>query len=174
MRTSLNQRGYSLLELLIAMAVSVVAIAATVLLITKFARTAGAYAEVSTLEEVRASAELLLRSDFDGAGFNLTRPSAAGAGKEAMQFLANPDFNKTAGSLSKLTNNPAYPNAYAYSARAVTLGIGLWSWNYTTICKGCWCYVAGNDGNFDAIGVYYDENGSSSLTIYESQNPSGT
>ena len=129
------QKGYSLIELLIAMAISVLATTAAVLLITKFARTAGAYAEVSTLEEGRSSAESLLRSDFDNAGFNLTRPSAPGAGRENVQFYANPDFNtSTPGSLAKLTSNASY----AYSTRAVTAGSSLWQWTPATVCQDCW------------------------------------
>jgi prepilin-type N-terminal cleavage/methylation domain-containing protein len=161
-----RQRGYSLLELLIGMTVSVVATTAAVLLITKFARTAGAYAEVSTLEEMRGSAEAVMRADFDGAGFNLTRPSAPGAGKELIQFAStNSDFNCTsAGSLSKLTDNPTY----AYSSRQVSSGVSLWQWTPATICKTCWIYLTGNDGSVDAIGTYYDESGVSSIGIYES------
>ena len=169
------QAGFSLIEMLIGMAITAVAVTAAVLLLTKFARTAGAYGEVSTLEEVRGSTESLLRADFDGAGYNLTRASQPGAGKENAQFITNPDFDtSTPGSLSKLTNNASYPNAYAYSARAVSSGVGIWSWAYSNICKGCWAYVAGKDGNIDAIGYYYDENNSNSITIYESQSPSGT
>src|SRR6266849_3145778 len=75
MNRSSSQLGFSLIELLVAMAITVVAIAAAVLLIAKFARTAGAYGEVSPLEEQRGSADTLLRSDFEGAGYNLARPS---------------------------------------------------------------------------------------------------
>lgn len=168
MRERTTQLGFSLIELLIAMAVSLLATTSAVLLMTKFARTAGAYAEASTLEEVRGSAESVLRSDFDGAGFNLTRPSASGAGKENIQFtpfVNNGDFNvSTPGTVSKLTDNPAY----VYSTRSVTSGASLWSWTPATICKHCWLYLTGHDGSVDAIGMYYDESGASAINIYES------
>src|SRR5713226_7502603 len=97
-----KQTGFTLLELLISMAISVIALTAALLLMTKFARNVGAYSEVAIMEEARGSSETLLRTDFDTAGFNLTRPSAPGAGKENIQFFDNPDFNTSApGSLSK-------------------------------------------------------------------------
>src|ERR1041384_2364483 len=168
MRTSFNQRGYSLVELLLSMAITVIATTAAMLLISKFARTAGAYGEVTALEETRASAESLMRSDFDGAGFNLTRPSQPGAGRENIQFTANSitdDYNyATPGTLSKLNNNPTYAN----STRTVTSGLSLWSWTPATICKHCWGYLMGSDGNFDAIGTYYDEAGAAAIVIYDS------
>ena len=171
MVTLRTQSGFSLVELLVAMALTLLATLAAVLLMTKFAKTVGAYTEVSTMEEARGSGETLLRADFDGAGLNLTRPSASGAGKEAVQFLTNPDFNTSVpGSLSKLTDNATY----AYSTRAITSGVSLWSWTPATICKHCWTYVVGNDGNFDAIAVYYDESGASAMLVYESLAPGGT
>jgi hypothetical protein len=147
------------------MAITIVAVGAAVLLITKFARTAGAYGEVSTLEEQRASADTLLRSDFDGAGYNLTRPSMPTAGKEAVQFLPSPDFNTTTpGSLSKLNEN----DTYAYSSKAVTSGVGLWTWTPRSTCLHCWTYVVGNDGSFVAFFVYSAGNSVSPTAIYES------
>ncbi len=69
------------------MAVTLVAVLAVVGLITKFARTAGAFTEVSTSEEAKGTAETLLRADFDGAGRNLTRPTPSLAGT----IFATPD-----------------------------------------------------------------------------------
>ena len=165
MKTSSLQRGFSLIELLVAMAITIVAVAAAVLLITKFARTAGAYGEVSTLEEQRGSADTLLRADFDGAGFNLTRPSMPSAGKELIQFLPDPNFNTgTPGSLTKL-NTAA---AWAYSSTAVSSGISLWSWTPSNVCHDCWTYVVGNDGSFTALAIYYDQSdGGNAIVIYE-------
>ncbi|MGH9932002.1 MAG: prepilin-type N-terminal cleavage/methylation domain-containing protein, partial [Pyrinomonadaceae bacterium] len=45
---SRTQTGFSLLELLISMAITVIAVIAAVGLMTKFARTVGAFTEVST------------------------------------------------------------------------------------------------------------------------------
>ena len=77
---SRTQTGFSLLELLISMAITVIAVIAAVGLMTKFARTVGAFTEVSTMEEARGTSETLLRADLDGAGHNLTRPSPPLAG----------------------------------------------------------------------------------------------
>jgi prepilin-type N-terminal cleavage/methylation domain-containing protein len=74
------QAGFSLLELLIAMAISVIAITAGLAVMTKFTRTVSAYTEVSTLNEAAGTAESLLRADLDTAGHNLTRPSPSLAG----------------------------------------------------------------------------------------------
>src|SRR5437762_11709053 len=46
---SRTQTGFSLLELLISMAITVIAVIAAVGLMTKFARTVGAFTEVSTM-----------------------------------------------------------------------------------------------------------------------------
>lgn len=164
-----RQHGHSLIELLIAMAVSVIAITAAVLLMTKFARTAGTYTEASTLEEIRGSAESLLRTDFDGAGLNLTRPSAPGAGKESVMFLPNADFSTTPGTFTKLNDN----SSWLYSTRSITFGSCLLQWTPATICKHCWVYVVGSDNNLDAIGTYYDEQGVSAIVVYESRAPGG-
>ena len=76
MRPRIKQHaGFSLLELLISMAITAIAVLAAVGLMSKFARTVGAFTEVSTMEEARGSAETLLRADLDGAGRNLTRPT---------------------------------------------------------------------------------------------------
>src|SRR5436305_9812993 len=72
--------GFSLVELLISMAVTIVAVLAAVGLITKFAHATASFSEVSIMEESRGSAQTLLRADLDNAGHNLTRPSPALAG----------------------------------------------------------------------------------------------
>jgi len=164
-----HQRGFTLVELLVSMALSLIAIVAAVLLVTKFARTVGAYTEVTTMEEARSSSETLLRSDFDNAGLNLTRTSAPGAGKENVQFQPNPDFNVGSGSFTKLNDNASW----LYSTRSVSLGTSLLQWTPATICKHCWVYVVGSDGNLDAIGTYYDEAGVSAIVVYESRAPGG-
>jgi prepilin-type N-terminal cleavage/methylation domain-containing protein len=160
-----KQHGFSLVELLIAMAVSLIAVVACVSLMSKFARAAGAYAEASILEEARGSSENLLRSDLDAAGFNLARPSAPGAGKEFVQFINNPDYSTgTAGALTKLNDNASW----AYASRAITSGVGLWQWTPTNICIHCWTYVVGGDNSLFALAVYYDQAGTSAIVIYES------
>jgi len=75
-----QQEGFSLLELLIAMAIAIIAVVAAVGMMTKFARSAAAFAEVSTLEESKGISETILRADLDGAGHDLTRPSPSLAG----------------------------------------------------------------------------------------------
>lgn len=160
-----QQSGFSLVELLISLAISVVAITTAVLLMTKFVRSSAAYVEASTMEEARGSTETLIRADFDGAGYNLTRSAAPGAGKELVSFLTNPDYNTSAaGNLTKLNDN----SSWAYANRAITSGVGLWQWTPNTICIHCWTYVVGNDGSVFAIAVYYDQAGSAAICIYES------
>lgn len=141
-----------------------IAITATVLLMTKFARSTGAYAEASYLEEERGSLESLTRADFDGAGYNLTRPTGSGAGKEAVQFLANNDYN----TLSPGTLVQASANAsFAYSTRTVTSGTCLFQWTPATYCKGCWIFLSSTDGSGDAVYTFDDENGRSQIALYE-------
>lgn len=62
------------------MAITVVVVVAAVGMMSKFARSAGAFIEVSTLEEIKGTSETILRADLDGAGHNLTRPSPSHAG----------------------------------------------------------------------------------------------
>jgi len=148
-----KQQGFTLLELLISLVISVIAVTATVLLMTKFARSSGAYAEASYLEEERGSFESLIRADMDGAGYNLTRPSAPFPGKENVLFQSSPDFSSTtAGTIQKLNNN----SAVAYGARAVTSGISLWSWTPANICRYCAAGIQGSDGTYDTINTYAD------------------
>lgn len=147
-----HQAGVTLVEMLISMALSLIAVTAAVLLMTKFARSTGAYTEAAYLEEQRSSFEGLIRADMDGAGFNLTRPTAPFPGKENVTFLNSPDFSSTAGSILKLNNN----SAVAYGAHAVSSGISLWSWTPTTVCRFCSAGIQGSDGQYDTINTYAD------------------
>ena len=80
MRRVKKELGFTLIEILIATAITAIVMIAGTAFIAKFARTSAAFAEGHELEESRGTVTGVLRSDFDGAGRNLTRPSAPGAG----------------------------------------------------------------------------------------------
>ena len=81
MRRVKRENGFTLIEILIATAITAIVMIAGTAFIAKFARTSASFAEGHELEESRGTVAGILRSDFDGAGRNLTRPSAPGAGK---------------------------------------------------------------------------------------------
>src|SRR6185295_7309010 len=101
--TRLNS-GFSLLELLISMAITVVAVLAAVGLITKFARSAAAFTELSTMEESRSAAQTILRADIDNAGHNLTRPSPPLAGSIFAIPTSSEHYTWANGTVTKITS----------------------------------------------------------------------
>src|SRR5713226_165684 len=108
-------------------------------LIAKFARTSASFAEGHELEESRGTVAGILRSDFDGAGRNLTRPSAPGAGKEMVSFLPVPDYSvDTPGRATRLTTEAgAYPSTT--STRAITAGGSVGEFTpSSSVCRNCW------------------------------------
>src|SRR6266508_1502300 len=124
---SRTQTGFSLLELLISMAITVIAVIAAVGLMTKFARTVGAFTEVSTMEEARGTSETLLRADLDGAGHNLTRPSPPLAGTIFATLTSFDFYTWSTGTITKTGatgwDNPA--NITRSRAASVPLALRL-------------------------------------------------
>ncbi len=126
MRRVKKENGFTLIEILIATAITAIVMIAGTAFIAKFARTSASFAEDHELEESRGTLAGILRSDFDGAGRNLTRPSAPGAGKETVSFLPVPDYSvDTPGRATRLTTETG---AYASttSTRAITAGGSVW------------------------------------------------
>jgi prepilin-type N-terminal cleavage/methylation domain-containing protein len=158
-----QQQGFTLLELLISLAIGLIAVTAAVLLMTKFARGTGAYAEASYLEEARGSSESLLRADMDGAGYNLTRPSAPIAGKQLVQFLSDPQYSSAPGTVQKLTD----VSAEVFGSQAVSSGLSLWQWTPANICKYCSVEIYGSDGHYNFLSTYSDQFGTGIIYIWE-------
>src|SRR5690348_15137721 len=98
-----QEAGFSLVELLISMALTVIAVLAAVGLITKFSRSVAAFTEVSTMEEARGSAETLLRTDLDQAGRNLTRPTPPLAGTIFATPTSTDQYASSNGTITKTT-----------------------------------------------------------------------
>lgn len=122
---SKTQNGFSLLELLISMAITVIAIVAAVGLMTKFARSAGAFTEVSTLEEIKGTSETILRADLDGAGHNLTRPSPSLAGTIFASPTAFENYTWSNGTITK--TGPTGWGTPANITHALASGLGSFS-----------------------------------------------
>ena len=144
---SRTQTGFSLLELLISMAITVIAVVAAVGLMTKFARAVGAFTEVSTMEEARGTSETLLRADLDGAGHNLTRPSPPLAGT----IFATPNsfdfYTWSNGTITK-TGATGWDNP-ANITHALASGLG--SFSFTPTANGGSASIYGSNGDSFAI-----------------------
>lgn len=144
--TRLNS-GFSLLELLISMAITVVAVLAAVGLITKFARSAAAFTELSTMEESRGAAQTLLRADLENAGHNLTRPSPPLAGSIFAIPTSSQDYTWANGTLTK-TASTGWNNGASITH---ALASGLGSFSFTPPSTGATAFIASPNGNTFAI-----------------------
>ena len=144
--TRLNS-GFSLLELLISMAVTVVAVLAAVGLITKFARSAAAFTELSTMEESRGAAQTLLRADLENAGHNLTRPSPPLAGSIFAIPTSSQDYTWANGTVTK-TASTGWNNGASINH---ALASGLGSFSFTPTSTGATAFIASPNGNTFAI-----------------------
>jgi prepilin-type N-terminal cleavage/methylation domain-containing protein len=168
MRRVKRENGFTLIEILIATAITAIVMIAGTAFIAKFARTSASFAEDHELEESRGTLAGILRSDFDGAGRNLTRPSAPGAGKETVSFLAVPDYSvDTPGRATRLTTETgAYPSTA--STRAVTAGGSVWEFTPSLpVCRNCWTTLYGSDGSARSLAVDPLAPAPSAIVIYE-------
>lgn len=145
--TTKHNSGFSLLELLISMAVTVVAVLAALGLISKLARTTAAFTEVNTMEESRSAVETLLRADLDRAGHNLTRPSPPLAGT----IFAIPNsidyYTWSNGAITK-TGSTGWDQG-ASITHAIASGLG--SFSFTPPAMGATAYIASPNGDTFAI-----------------------
>ena len=142
-----HDSGFSLLELLISMAVTVVAVLAAIGLITKFARSAAAFTELSTMEESRSAAQTLLRADLDNAGHNLTRPSPPLAGTIFAIPTSSEDYSWSNGTITKTA-----PTGWDDSASIThALANGLGSFSFTPTSTGATAYITSPNGDTFAI-----------------------
>src|SRR5689334_1440637 len=139
--------GFSLVELLISMAVTIVGVLAAVGLITKFARATASFTEVSIMEESRGSAQTLLRADLDSAGHNLTRPSPALAGTIFATPTSADQYTWSSGTITK-TASTGWGNG-ASITHAIANGLGAFS--FTPSATGATAYMASPNGDSFAI-----------------------
>lgn len=139
--------GFSLVELLISMAVTIVGVLAAVGLITKFARATASFTEVSIMEESRGSAQTLLRADLDNAGHNLTRPSPALAGTIFATPISADQYTWSNGTITK-TASTGWGNG-ASITHAIANGLGAFS--FTPSPTGATAYMASPNGDSFAI-----------------------
>jgi type II secretory pathway pseudopilin PulG len=139
--------GFSLLELLISMAVTVVAVLAAVGLITKFARSAASFTEVSIMEESRGAAQSLLRTDLDNAGYNLTRPSPALAGTIFATPSSGEDYTWSNGTITKKASTGWDHGA----AMTHAIANGLGAFTFTPTATGATAYITSPNGDTFAI-----------------------
>jgi prepilin-type N-terminal cleavage/methylation domain-containing protein len=142
-----HQAGFSLVELLISMAVTVIAVLAAVGLITKFSRSVAAFTEVSNMEETRGSAETLLRADLDGAGRNLTRPTPPLAGTIFATPTSVEHYTWSNGTITKTAAN-GWENG-ATITHAIATGLG--SYTFTPPNNGGSAYISSPNGDSFAL-----------------------
>ena len=139
--------GFSLLELLLSMAVTIVGVLAAVGLITKFARAAASFTEVSVMEESRGAAQSLLRADLDNAGHNLTRPSPALAGSIFATPSSSEHYRWSNGTITKTTTT-GWDNGTSIT-HAIANGLGAFT--FTPTATGATAYLASPNGDSFAI-----------------------
>ena len=147
LRAIKHQAGFSLVELLISMALTVIAVLAAVGLITKFSRSVAAFTEVSSVEETRGSAETLLRADLDGAGRNLTRPTPPLAGTIFATLTSHQDYVWSNGTITKTTAT-GWENG-ATITHAIATGLG--SFTFTPPDNGGSAYISSPNGDSFAL-----------------------
>lgn len=142
-----HHAGFSLVELLISMALTVIAVLAAVGLLTKFSRSVAAFTEVSSMEEARGSTETLLRADLDGAGRNLTRPTPPLAGT----IFATPNsiehYAWSNGTITKTTAT-GWENGVTIT-HAIATGLG--SFTFTPPDNGGSAYLSSPNGDSFAL-----------------------
>ena len=129
------------------MALTVVAVLAAVALITKFARSAAAFTELSAMEESRSAAQTLLRADLDNAGHNLTRPLPPLAGSIFAIPTSSGDYTWSKGTITK-TASTGWDNGASISH---VLANGLGSFSFTPTSTGATAYIASPNGDTFAI-----------------------
>ena len=142
-----NHSGFSLVELLISMALTVIAVLAAVGLLTKFSRSVAAFTEVSSMEEARGSAETLLRADLDGAGHNLTRPTPPLAGTIFGSPCSIDHYAWSNGTITKTTAT-GWENGVTIT-HAIATGIG--SFTFTPPDNGGTAYISSPNGDSFAL-----------------------
>lgn len=97
-----SERGFSLIEALIAAAVASVVIIGALALMGASTRRAAEYAETAEMDDRRAAFSDLIQRDLDRAGHNLLALPLAPAGPVAGQFLPNNEYSSTPGVLTKI------------------------------------------------------------------------
>jgi len=168
MRRVKKESGFTLIEILIATAITAIVMIAGTAFIAKFARTSAAFAEGHELEESRGTVAGVLRTDFDGAGRNLTRTSAPGAGKETISFLPEPNYDVGApGTATRLTRETGdHPSTT--STRAVGSGASVWEFTPSSpVCRNCSTTLYGSDGSERSLAVDSLAPAPSAIVIYE-------
>jgi len=147
MKQTKHNAGFSLLELLISMAVTVVAVLAALGLITKFARSAAAFTEVSAMEESCGTAQALMRADLNNAGHNLTRPSPPLAGTIFAIPTSSDHYTWSNGTITKTA-----PTGWDQGASIThALASGLGSFSFTPPSTGATAYIASPNGDSFAV-----------------------
>lgn len=159
MRRRDSERGATILEYLIAAVITAILLIAAVAAISKFTRVAAATREVSDFEEARAAVADITRTDLDGAGRNLTRPQAPGAGTEQAAFPTSTDYSSSAGTLTK-TGASGWTTT---STMTRGLGSGIGSFSLTPPANGAAAWVYGSDGSSFGIVIGFG----SWMAVYE-------
>jgi hypothetical protein len=159
MRRRESERGSTILEYLIAAVVTAILLIAAVAGIAKFTRATAASREVSDFEEGRAAVADITRTDLDGAGRNLTRPQAPGAGTEQAAFPTSTDYSSSSGTLTK-TGATGWSTT-TNMTRGLASGIG--SFSLTPPANGAAAWIYGSDGSTFGIIVGFG----SWMAVYE-------
>ncbi|MFL6284631.1 MAG: hypothetical protein ACJ74Q_15905 [Pyrinomonadaceae bacterium] len=104
-----GERGASLIEYLIGAAILFLMLVVGAAVMAKMNSTTAAYLEVSELEQQRSDLADTLRTDFDGAGRNLTRAEPSGTGTEYWTAPSDSYYSVSPGTITRTLSNASMP-----------------------------------------------------------------
>ncbi len=167
-------RGMTLIELVIAVALLSIVIAAIALFTSGALRRNASFTEAGNLDTNRGVLSDLLRADFNFAGLGLTRPKAPGVGVVSVPFSPSSDFDtSTPGTLRK-TGSSGFGSSSIKGTVALARGVGACA--ATLPFTGGLFGLTGSDQNSCAVLVqdgYTAVYESNSLVFSDANNQTG-
>lgn len=165
MKCSHPERGATLIEYLIGASIIFLMLVVGAAVLAKTTSTAAAYLEVSELEQGRADLADALRSDFGGAGRNLTRAEPPGTGTESWAVTSDSVYSASASTVTRTVSNASTP----WISATRGLGSGLGHIDFTPNAATCFAGLFGSDNASRQISLSNDQ-----IYIYESNQLAAT
>ncbi len=156
-----TQKGATLIELAIAATVLIILGVAAAGLIARFTQATASSTEVSELEEGRSVAADVERTDFDGAGRNLTRSEPPGSGTETWLISNDSDYTSPSpGVIARPSANASLP--FKSARRGFGSGTGAIRYTPDAGTNTCHVELTGSDNSYRRISL-----SNSHIYIYE-------
>src|SRR5947209_7241570 len=160
-----SERGATLVEYLIGASILFLMLVVGAAVLAKTTSTTAAYLETSELEQGRADLTDALRSDFDGAGRNLTRAEPPGTGTESWAVASDSVYSASAGTVTRTVSNASTP----WISATRGLGSGLGHIDFTPNAAVCFAGLFGSDNASRQISLSNDQ-----IYIYENDQLAAT